>query len=255
MFQKAKASNKLEIVAMNQIKYVQFAANRHGLGTEDLNACTAVVIASPTAAILGHFSPRPPGAPANSATGDAHIQAKMDQISTFLKNHKANFPQNNSTGLIAYAVYRGEVALPSQKTIIESRFKQWGIPLKRVEYIVLESNQPRPSGKGSVMVIHQDAKVYLFVEDKARDVVPKSSSGSSAAESSTSVSTPTAKKSDGIRTQVSVRSYQANGQLCYSWEKNGVEDRGYAKDWTSFADKTGKPGVFHKGKNLFSMAP
>ena len=33
-----------------------------GLGTEDLNACTAVIIASPTGAILGHFFLRPPGA-------------------------------------------------------------------------------------------------------------------------------------------------------------------------------------------------
>ena len=255
MFQKAKAGNKLEMVAMNQTKYVRFAASRTGLGTEDLNACTAVVIASSTAAILGHFSPRPPGAHADAAAGDAHIKAKMDQIFALLNSHKQDFPADHSTGLIAYAVYRGAVALPSQKTIIESRFKQWEIPLKRVEYIVLDSNQSRPPGKGSVMVLHQDAKVYLFVEDKARDVVPKPSSGSSVAGSSTSVAGPTAKKSDGVRTQVSVRSYQANGQLCYSWEKNGVEDRGYAKDWTSFTDKTGKPCVFHKGKNLFSKAP
>ncbi|KAL9029457.1 MAG: hypothetical protein Q9196_002300 [Gyalolechia fulgens] len=184
MFQRAKAANKLEIVAMNQTKYIHFAANRQGLGTEDLNACTAVVIASPTGAILGHFSPRPPNSPADAAAGDAHVLAKMNHISTLLKNHEQDFPTSGSTGLIAYAVYRGAVALPSQKTIIESCFKQWGIPLQLVEYIVLESAQPRPSGKGSVMVLHQDSKVYLFVEDQARDVVPKSSTGSSAAESS-----------------------------------------------------------------------
>lgn len=184
MFQRAKAANKLELVPMNQIKYLHFAPNKQGLGTEDLNACTAVVIASRIGAILGHFSPHPQDAPANAAAGDAHIQAKMDQIAALLEDHKQDFAINGSTGLIAYAVYRGEIALPSQKIIIESRFKQWGIPLKPVEYIVLEPNQPRPSGKGSVMIIHQDAKVYLFVEDKARDVVPKTSTGSSAAESS-----------------------------------------------------------------------
>ena len=123
MFQRAKAANELEMVAMNQTKYVHFAANRQGLGTEDLNACTAVVIASPTGAILGHFSPRPQDAPANAAAGNAHIQAKMDQISTLLKNHKQDFPTNGLTGLIAYTIYRGAIALPSQKTIIESRFK------------------------------------------------------------------------------------------------------------------------------------
>ncbi len=122
MFQRAKG--KLEMVAMNQIKYLYFAGNKQGLDTEDLNSCTAVVIASPTGVILGHFFPLPQGAPANAAAGDAHIQAKMNQISALLKNHKQNFSTNDSTGLIAYAVYRGEIALPSQKTIIESRFKQ-----------------------------------------------------------------------------------------------------------------------------------
>ena len=184
MFQRAKDGKKLEMVAMNQIKYVHFAANRQGLGTQDLNACTAVVIASATGAILGHFSPRPQDVPANAAAGDAHVQAKMDEISALLKSHKQDFPTNVSTGLIAYAVYRGEIALPSQKTIIESCFKQWGIPLKCVEYIVLEQNHERPSGKGTVMILHQGGKSYLFVEDKARDVVPKASVGSSAAESS-----------------------------------------------------------------------
>ncbi|MCJ1410630.1 hypothetical protein MMC19_004716 [Ptychographa xylographoides] len=188
MFQQAKAANKLEMVAMNQTKYLHFAANKQGLATEDLNACTAVVIASPSGAILGHFSPRPQDAPTNAAAGDAHIQAKMDQISTLLRNYKQDFPTDGSTGLIAYAVYRGATALPSQKKIIESCFEKWGIPLKPVEYIVLESNQPRPSGKGSVMVLHQNAKVYLFVEDKARDVVPKTPTGSSAAESSKAAS-------------------------------------------------------------------
>lgn len=76
----------------------------------------------------------------------------------------------------------------AEGTIIESCFEQWGIPLQHVEYIVLESNQPRPSGKGSVMVLYQDSKVYLFVEDKARDVVPKTSTVSSAAESSIALS-------------------------------------------------------------------
>lgn len=183
MFQQAKNAKKLELVPMNQIKYVHFGANKHGLGTENLNACTAVVIASPTGAILGHFSPRPSDAPGNAVAGDAHIRAKMDQIAILLRNNKQDFPTNSSTGLIAYAVYRGEIGLPSQETIIEGYFKGWGIPLKGVEYIVLEPDQPRPSGKGSVMILHQAPKVYLIVEDRARDVVPKDSAESSKASS------------------------------------------------------------------------
>ena len=108
----------------------------------------------------------------------------MDDIDALLKEHKQDFPTGGSAGVIAYAVYRGAIALPSQKEIIESRFQKWNIPLKGFDYTVLETNQPRPPGKGSVMVIHQDGKVCVIVEDKARAVESKPSTGSSAAESS-----------------------------------------------------------------------
>ena len=192
MFQKAKAANKLEMVPMDRARHIHFAANKHGLGTEDLNACMAVVIASPTGAILGHFSPRPQGAPANAPAGDTHIQAKMDDIDALLKEHKHDFPTGGSAGVIAYAVYRGAIALPSQKEMIESRFQHWKIPLKGFDYTVLEANQPRPPGKGSVMVVHQDGKVCVIVEAKARVVVSQPSTISSTAESSTASSKKTA---------------------------------------------------------------
>ena len=73
MFQQAKAKNKLELVPMNRTKYVHFGSNKRGLRTENLNGCAAVIIASPTAAIFGHFSPRPSGALPDTATEDVHI--------------------------------------------------------------------------------------------------------------------------------------------------------------------------------------
>ena len=184
MFQKAMAANNLELVPMNRAKHIHFAAKKHGLGTEDLNACTAVIIASPTGAILGHFSPRPQGAPTNAPVGDTHIQAKMDDIDALLKEHTQDSPKGGSAGVIAYAVHRGTIALPSQKEIIEDRLKKWEIPLKGFEYTVLEANQPRLPGKGSIMIIHQDGKVCVSVVDKARVVISKISTGSSAAETS-----------------------------------------------------------------------
>ena len=108
----------------------------------------------------------------------------MNEIFTLLKDHKQDFPTNGSIGLIAFALYRGAIALPSQKKIIEGYFEKWRIPLKSVEYMVIDNQQPQPPGKGSIMVLHHSGKAYLFVEDKARDVVPKPSTGSSAAESS-----------------------------------------------------------------------
>ncbi len=95
----------------------------------------------------------------------------MNQISALLKNHKQNFLTNDSIELIAYAVYREEIALPFQKTIIESHFKQWDIQLKRVKYIVLESRELRSFKKDLVMILHQNVKVYLFIKNKACDIV------------------------------------------------------------------------------------
>ncbi|KAL8655785.1 MAG: hypothetical protein Q9210_000673 [Variospora velana] len=111
----AKDADKLEMVAMNQVKYIHFTpgATQQGLGTEKLNSCTAVIVASPTGAILGHFSPRPENTPAEAAVGDTHIQAKMDQMLTLFKQHIQDFPKDRSTGLIAYTIYKGAVALPS----------------------------------------------------------------------------------------------------------------------------------------------
>lgn len=181
MFQKGKAANKLEMVPMDRARHIHFAANKHGLDIEHLNSCTAFVIASPTGAILGHFSPRPQGAPADAPAGDTYIKAKMDDIDALLREHKQDFPIGGSAGVIAYAVYRGAIALPSQKKIIENCFQKWEIPLKGFDCTVLEANQPRPPGKGSVMVIHQDGKVCVIVEDRARAVVSTPSTSSSAA--------------------------------------------------------------------------
>jgi len=181
MFQKAKAANKLEMVPMDRARHIHFAANKHGLDIEDLNSCTAVVIASPIGAILGHFSPRSQGALADAPAGDTYIKAKMDDIDALLKDHKQDFPIGDSAGVIAYAAYWGAIALSSQKKIIENRFQKWEISLKGFAYNVLEANQPRSLGKGSVMIIHQDGKVCVIVEDKARAVVSKSSTSSSTA--------------------------------------------------------------------------
>jgi len=122
MFQRVK--RKLKMIAMNQIKYLHFAENKQSLDIENLNSCTIVVIASSTDVILDHFFSLSQDASVNAVAEDAHIQVKMNQISALLKNHKQNFSTNDSIELIAYAVYRGEIALPSQKTIIESHFKQ-----------------------------------------------------------------------------------------------------------------------------------
>lgn len=189
MLQNARIEDKLQLVTMNQVRYLRFDPNtRICLGTEHLNACTAVVILSKNAAILGHFAPRPASASANTAAGDAHIKAKMDELRALLGQHLQDFAQKpGSTGIVAYAVYVGATALQSQKDIIESQFKLWKMQFKSVPYPVLDSDQPRAPAKGTVLIVPKDGGAEVYVEDKRVASVKgtaSSSIGSSAAESS-----------------------------------------------------------------------
>lgn len=54
---------------------------------------------------------------------------------------------------------------------------------------------------------------------------------------------------------VQVKNYYADGQLCYSWTLNGVDDRSYANEWTSSTSGDGIKGILHRTKNLFSTIP
>lgn len=73
-----------------------------------------------------------------------------------------------------------------------------------------------------------------------------SSASASAASSSSTSSAPT---------PVQVKGYTVSGELCYSWTRNGVEERSYAKEWTSIEWAGGVKGLKHNGKNLVSRLP
>ncbi|KAL9124301.1 MAG: hypothetical protein Q9217_006356 [Psora testacea] len=189
MLQNARGQGELRLVSMNEVKYLRFEPKaKICLGTENLNSCTAVVILSKNAAILGHFSPRPPSANANTAAGDAHIKAKMGEVRTLLSQHLQDFAQKpGSTGIVAYAVYMGVTALQSQKAYIEAQFAAWKMQLKSIPYHVLEADDPREPAKGTLLIVPKDGRVDVYVEDKfvvSAKGTASSSTGLSVAESS-----------------------------------------------------------------------
>ena len=189
MLQTARDHGKLRLVSMNEVKYLRFEPKaKVCLGTENLNSCTAVVILSKNAAILGHFSPRPPSASTNTVAGDAHIKAKMVEVRTLLSQNLQDFAQKpGSTGIVAYAVHMGTIALQSQKAYIEAQFAAWKTQLKSIPYNVLEGNDPREPAKGTLLIVPKDGSVDVYVEDKfivSAKGIASSSTGLSAAESS-----------------------------------------------------------------------
>lgn len=172
---------------MNNVEYLRFQpGGKIFLGTEDLNGCTAVVIVSKNAAILGHISPRPSGQSIGQATGDAHMRAKMQELPILLSQHLSEFKQGTG-GVVVYAIYMGAVALNDQKKLIEDPFKSWKLPFESVSFPVLKPGQPRPPAKGTVLIDAGGEAPVVWVEDMlvARLKASGSSAGSSAGSSVT----------------------------------------------------------------------
>ncbi|MCJ1407363.1 hypothetical protein MMC19_001434 [Ptychographa xylographoides] len=165
MLQYARTEKKLQLVAMNQVEYLQFDLKiRICLGTEALNSCTAVVILSKNAAVLDHFALRPASVAANITAGDTHIKAIMDKLRALLVKHLQDLI-SGSAGIVVLAVYLGAPALQSQKEIIESQFKAWKMSFKSILYTVSDAGQPRAPTKGTVLIVLKDGGAEVYVED------------------------------------------------------------------------------------------
>ena len=122
-----------------------------------------------------------------TAAGDAHIQAKLNELRTLLGQHMQDFAETpGSAGIIAYAVYMGATALQSQKDLIEAQFKAWKVPFKLVPYYVIGSDQLREPAKGTILINPNDGVPSVYVEDNLVFFIKataSSTSSSSAAQS------------------------------------------------------------------------
>ena len=82
-----------------------------------------------------------------------------------------------------------------------------------------------------------------------------SSSSAGASSLSAGASSAASQSATGPPTRVTVKSYTANGRLCYSWKSDNVEDRSYADAWSPCKNQNGEDLVIHKAKNLVSVPP
>lgn len=153
-----------ELVDMNEIKFHRFTATRCCLGTMNLNGCTAVLILSPTAAMLAHISPRPSGEDPYEATGDDHVSKMMNRMNVGFNEQQHSFSQG-AYSIVIYAEFRGEVALYDQAMIISERLRSWGIAPQYVPYEVMPASQHR-GAKGTVLVDGRGQLPVVYVEDQ-----------------------------------------------------------------------------------------
>ncbi len=128
-----------------------------------------------------------------------------------------------------------------------------------------------------VIVTDLEKKGYLSMKSAGEDLWPKllfqysntghqralsmvkgvftAASTSSTAPSSAGASSTAPKSAAVPPTRVEVTSYNVSGQLCYSWKSGGVDERSFAKEWTSVKDNNGKTQIVHRAKNLISTPP
>ena len=169
LYHQANDSGKLQDVQMNHIGYLQFSPSKTSLGTSGLDGCSYVVILSSKVAILGHFVPKPHDTfptPPNSTSGEAFLLHKMNDVRNLFNQHKNNFKKDDNTkGLVAFAVLGTEDFSEHLRELIVTHLKEWQIPYSSIAYSMLPGNNDRPSGQGSVLVQPSDTGVANGVYD------------------------------------------------------------------------------------------
>lgn len=155
------AAGAVQIVAMGKVEFLDFRV-KDAIGTGQLGSCSVVVIASAHGAILAHIPPQPQPT-VNPTSADDNVRSMMNEVSRLYRNKHQYFPSAES--VVACAVFRGRVALPSQLDIMESSLNRLGLIPKKISYEV--PGNPAIRGKGTVIVIKKGhyPKPKIFVED------------------------------------------------------------------------------------------
>lgn len=161
-----EAAGDVQIVAMDDVQFLDFQ-QMAAIGTGQLGSCSVVVIASAQGAILAHIPPQP--RPTNNPIdGDTNVQSMMDRVGALYHEKQQYFLSADT--VVVCAVFRGEVALPSQLDIMMLSLHGLGLKPEIISYEV--PGNPAIRGKGTVIVTkkrHQ-TKPKIFVEDSQVNV-------------------------------------------------------------------------------------
>lgn len=169
LFEQAMNSNDVIEVHMDEVRFVDFAQGSiHGVGTAQLNGCTAVAIASPFGAILAHIPPHPNSDRNNLYAGDRHVEEKIKEFISLYRRFQSYFPPGMTTWVVS-PMYQGEIALPDQRNIIERRLHEVGLTAGDSTYFVVRSTDPRGPGKGTVFIDARGEAPIVYVEDRRVD--------------------------------------------------------------------------------------
>ncbi|KAF2461943.1 hypothetical protein BDY21DRAFT_417951 [Lineolata rhizophorae] len=168
LFDAARKEKRLCAVAMNDVQFLAFHESTiSAIGTEGLSGCSVVMITSQYGAILAHIPPRPSIAdPQDIHAGDRNVRELMSRVMSLYTWRRTYFPTADT--FVLCAVYRGDVALPIQKTIIESSLSRMELPLSFSIFYEVPADRARP-GQGTALIDSKNRarqKPAIFVEDR-----------------------------------------------------------------------------------------
>ena len=153
-------------VAMDEVRFLAFQQGSiRCIGTVGLNGCTVVTIVSPFGAILAHIPPHPNKDWGDPHAGDRHVQEKMNEVAVLYHRYESYFPSGRTNWVVS-AMYQGKVALPDQREIIERNLQKLRLPYANVAYLVLEADDSRGPGQGTVFIDARGEAPIVYVEDR-----------------------------------------------------------------------------------------
>lgn len=149
-------------VAMDEVKFHPFGeSGKSSIGTAYLGGCSAVMIVSKYAAIVGHTAPLPPNShPSDIHAGDRHAQERMDEVAKLYHTNRKYFKREGSWVLCA--MYAGELGLPDQQRIMTDSFLKMGLLPDQVTYTVGEDRREPFPGQGTVYIDGNG----VYIEDR-----------------------------------------------------------------------------------------
>lgn len=168
IFDQVKDLDSTVVVNMNEVRLTILQEEGIlSLATAGLNGCSAVAIASSSAAILAHIAPRPiPDTDPNDChAGDRNVKSKMAEFRALFCRYRDHFiPETNPWVISAF--YETNIALPDQKSIIEMSLEELGLPFANAAYFALNAREDRSTGHGTVVIDAREGFPIVYVEDE-----------------------------------------------------------------------------------------
>ncbi|KAJ5952177.1 uncharacterized protein N7479_010590 [Penicillium vulpinum] len=170
-FAEALADDELVDVNMDEVAYVSFVGSSlKAIGTQNLNSCMAVMMASTKGAVLAHIAPR------SGFTNDPDdsINHTRNMMGTFLqKCHQVFSIAEIKHSVLVYAKFDGQIAMPDQRDFIHSVFlenlENNQFP-REYSYTVRVGGHSSP-GMGTIFIDGRNGPPKLYVEDVEKQLL------------------------------------------------------------------------------------